>query len=289
MAETVEWISAAGTVTPLNVEYAVRGRWAPPAVVVEESVPGQAGARVREVSHGVREFVLPLRVRTSTEAELRVALRTLVREMDPRAGAGRIRVYTPAGDAREIRCLYSAGLDLDETQGQTSMPTWQRTPAVFRAHDPYWYATSDISEVFTVGAVAPFFPILPIRLSSSEVFVDATVTNGGDLETWPVWTITGPGSSIRLLDLTAGLSTSLTSAALGAVTLGAGEKVEIDTRPGFKTVTRLSDGANLWPYLSTDSALWPLRIGASAVRVEMSGATADSSVTVSHRPRYLTP
>lgn len=291
MPEQVDWISPSGTVTPLNVEYAVRGRFAPPVDITEEAVPGQPGARVRDVHHGVREFVLPLRIGVhATEAELRVALRTLVREMDPTLGEGLIRVSELAtGDVREIRCRYSAGLSLDEVLGETSMPTWARTAAVFRAHDPYWYAPSDVIETYTTGEVAAFFPILPIRLSSSEVFIDATVDNAGDIATWPVWRITGPGSVIRLRDLSTGPVTALTSPTLGSLTLGPGEQIEIDTRPGRKTVTGLADGDNLWPFVSFDSTLWQLRAGSTAVRVEMSGATDASSVRLSYRPRHLTP
>lgn len=283
------WVDPDGTATGLDVEYDVRGLFAPPAQIVAEAVPGQPGERFREARHGTREFALPLYIRDEQPAVLVTKLRALVRAMDPTRGEGTLRLTGEPGDTREIRCRAVAGLDLNQTRGREAMPTHQRAAVVFRALDPYWYATADVSQTFTVGVVAPFFPILPLRLSSSEVFVDATVDNVGDLETWPVWRIVGPGSVIRLRDLSTGALTSLTSTALGSLTLGVGEEVEIDTRPGRKTVTRTSDGENLWPYVSGDSALWPLRVGSTAVRVEMSGATDQSSVWLSRRPRYLTP
>lgn len=285
MPEVVEWISPAGVITPLNVEYAVRGRFAPPSQIFEETVPGQPGARVREVLHTPREFVLPLRIGVyTTEAELRAALRTLVREMDPTFGEGRVRVSnTPAGDARETRCRYTGGLGIDEVLGETSMPTWTRAAVSFRGHDPYWYATSLTVMEFGTGATPSFFPFFPLRLSSSEVFADVTVDNPGDIGTWPVWEIDGPGGSpIAIRHLGTGQVTSLDT------TLLTGQTITIDTRPGAKTVTR-DDGTNLYPNLSLTSSLWPLLSGANAVRVEMGGATDDSRVRLRYQPAYLSP
>jgi phage-related protein len=285
--EPIEWISPGGTATELHVQPGVSGRFAPPVVIQEDEVPGIPGSRFREARHGPREFPLPIFYEAVDEATKRLGLRTLIREMDPVAGTGKLRVYSPVGDQREINCRVVAGLGLDEGT-DSAYPGWQKAVAMFRAFDPYWYDTSDTIETFTSGAAASFFPIFPIRLSSSEVFIDATVNNTGDLETWPVWEITGPGSDIRMLDLNTGAVTDLTSGA-GTVTVGSGEVVTLDTRPGAKTVT-LSDGTNLWPYLSTDSTLWPLAVGPNSVRVEMGGAvTGESSVRLTYRPRYLTP
>lgn len=284
--EPIEWISAGGTTTSLYVQPGGNGRFAPPVVIHEDEVPGIAGSRFREARHGPREFPLPIFLEAATEAAKRLALRTLVREMDPVRGDGKIRVYSPTGDQREISCRVVAGLGLEEDI-QNAYPGWQKAVPMFRAFDPYWYATADTIATFTTGATATFFPIFPLRLSASEVFVDGSVANDGDLETWPVWEITGPGSAIVLRDLGNGALTSLTSG-LGGVALGAGESVEVDTRPGVKTVTK-SDGTNLWPYLSTDSELWPLLAGSTSFRVEMGGATTASSVRLSYRPRYLSP
>lgn len=284
--EPIEWISPGGTTTELYVQPGVTGRFAPPVVIHEDEVPGISGSRFREARHGPREFPLPIFVDCATEAIKRATLRTLIREMDPVEGMGKIRVQSPVGDLREINCRVVAGLGLEESK-DSAYSGWQKAVPMFRAFDPYWYDTSDTVATFTTGVTATFFPIFPIRLSSSEVFVDATVDNVGDLETWPVWEITGPGSTIVLRDLANGYVTTLTSD-LGGVSLGSGEVVTIDTRPGAKTVTK-SDGTNLWPYLSTSSELWPLRRGSTAIRVEMGGATGASQVRLSYRPRYLTP
>ncbi|GGM64057.1 hypothetical protein GCM10012275_38220 [Longimycelium tulufanense] len=283
MAETVIWIDPDGATTTLEVNWSTRARFAPPIAFEEEGVPEQPGSRLRAVRHATREFVLPLWISDSSESALRTTLRDLVKAMDPARGDGTIRVTAPGGDQREIVCRYAGGLELDEILGDTSGPLVQRTPVVFRAFDPYWRATSDTVDTYTTGTTATFFPFFPIRLSSSEVFADPTVNNVGDVEAWPVWTITGPGSNVNLKRFTGGETKTLTL----STTLGAGETAEIDTRPGKKTVTK-GDGTNLFGSLSSSSVLWPLLAGDNPIRVEMTGSTSDSSVKLAFRPRYLT-
>jgi hypothetical protein len=280
VAETVEWVAPDGVTTPLSVEYALHDRFAPPIAFEEDGVPGQPGARFRAARHDVREFVLPLKILRGTEQELRTALRDLVAAMDPTRGEGKIRVTTPLGDQREIRCRYAAGLGLNETLGDDSTPTFQRAPVVFRAHDPYWYASTLMVAEFTAGARPNFFPFFPLRLSAGEVFADVTVDNPGDVATWPLWEINGPGADIALRDLDHGQATEL------ATTLLAGQTITVDTRPGAKTVVR-DDGTNLFPALG-DTALWPLEPGATAVRIEMGGAGDSSVVRLRYLPAYLT-
>lgn len=282
MSETVEWIDPDGTTTTLEVEWAAQGRFAPPSVFDEDGVPGQSGAVLRAVRHKVRDFVLPLWITAATESALRTAKRDLIASMDPIRGDGRIRVSTPVGDQREITCRVAAGLEMVERLGESSGPTLQRAPVLFRAHDPYWYALSDEVDTFELGSsgTASWFPIFPLRLASSEVFADATIINTGDVDVWPVWTITGPGDTIVLRNFTTGALTTL------PVALAAGETATIDTRERFKLVTH-SNGNNLFPLLG-DSSLWPLQRGSNVIRVEMASATSASSVRLARKPRYLT-
>lgn len=274
------WLDPDGGTTTLRVLYRVKGRFAPSTRRQEEAVPGQPGLRLREVVHDAREFVLPIHVHGATDDALRTSLRDLVVAMDPVRGDGKIRVTSPVGDQREITCRAVAGLDMDETLGDTSTPTDQLASIVFRATDPYWYATSDTVVDYTLGSTATFFPIFPVRLTSSDTFADATVDNTGDVEAWPVWVLTGPaGATIAIRNLTTGKAMTM-----GLLALSVGEIATIDTRPGVKTMTR-QDGTNLYPNLN--GSLWPLVRGSNAVRVELSGATAATTVRLSYRPRWL--
>lgn len=278
------WIDPAGVITPLDVDWEASGRFMPDVTHEEDGVPGQPGARHRASRFKPHEFTLKVTLATADEPSLRVAQRALVSAMDPTRGEGTIRVTSTIGDVREIRCYYSAGLGMEEKLGNSG-PDMQQAAILFRAYDPYWRPTSDTSQSFTIGVGATFFPFFPLRLTSSEIAVDTTITNtGDDANVWPTWTIRGPGGVIKLRNFTTGKNLIFTS-----TTLGVGEFVTVDTRPGRKTVTR-QDGTSLFADLDPTSALWPLQTGANAVRLEMTGATPGASaLTVNYRPGYLSP
>ena len=282
-AEITQWIDPSGATTLLDVDWQASGRYMPVVKHEEFGVPGQPGARRQRSRHDVHEFTIRVVLSANSEPTLRQEIRDLVSVFNPLEGEGVLRVTSPIGDVREIQCIYANGLGMDESPGMSGMGT-QKADVTLRAYDPYWRDTSDISSSFAIGVVPTFFPIFPLRLTSSQIAVDDTVVNAGDVETWPVWTITGPGSAVILRNLTTGESLDLTTTALGA-----GDQITIDTRPGVKTVL-LDDGTNLFSTLSAASVLWSLRRGSNAIRLEMSGAVAgQSSLSVAYKQRYLSP
>ncbi len=289
MAETTELIDATGTATVLNVEWDVYGRGAPPVFIEEDEVPGLAGSRVRSVRHKARDFSLPLRLSgDGDDVAVRAQIRDLVARLDPTRGDVRIRITAPGGDQREITCRYQGGLELSERLGETSAPGLQRGTPMFRAHDPYWYDVSDVTDEYELGgATATWFSgkWFPLRLSNSEIFSSPTLDNPGDVEAWPVWRIRGPGSAITLRNLTTGRLLTLD------LTLDDGEEVEIDTRRGRKWV-RLDDGSttgvNVFAALGSSPDLWPLAYGSNSLSVEMGSSSATSRVFVRFTPPYLT-
>lgn len=288
--ETIVWIDPDGAVTTLHttnpyaqtyfVPWNLSGRFVPPVHLEEDEVPEQDGSRLRAVKFDARQPVIPVWVQGSSEAVLRTNLRALVRAMNPKRGNGRLRITTELGDQRELVCRVVSGLEGAERIGDTRGSNAQFLPLTFKAWDPYWYDASDTVASFALGTPSSFFPFFPLRLSSSEVFADTTITNVGDTDTWPVWTVTGPGSALVLRNLTTGKM--LTHSA----TLGVSETLTIDTRPGFKSA-RKNDGTNLFTGLGQTSSLWPLLGGMNAIRIELTGATSSSLVSLAYRPRYL--
>lgn len=162
----------------------------------------------------------------------------------------------------------------------------QRTGSAFvefvAETDPWWQDVGDITADFRTGAPATFFPFFPLRLSSSEVFADAQVVNDGDVEAWPVWVITGPGSGVVLRNLTTGTMLSV------AVNLAAGESLTVDTRPGHKTVTA-NDGSNAFNLVGATSSLWSLLVGTNSIRIELGAATSSSVVSLRYKRRWFEP
>ena len=283
MAETVAWVDADGTVTTLSgaadteVRIGRAGAFMPEFDLVADVVPLQAGARLRTVRTRPREVDLPLLVKGTSSAGLRTTMRSLLHLLNPDRGEGRLRVTAPGGDQRELWCRYAAGLMGNEEFGVNVL--FQRAVLTFWAADPYWYAVSPETETYLLTAASSFFPFFPLVVSASSIFGAMTITNAGDVDAWPIWTITGPGSDIYLRNVTYGEYLHV------AATLNAGDILQIDTRPGYKTVE--INGVNSFSMISAASALWNLRRGANSVKIEISGATAASACVLNYTPRYL--
>ncbi len=285
MPEQISWVDVDGNeylltnIPSIGPLAGRRGVYMPPISFQEEEVPLQPGARLRRVRVSTREIDLPLRIEAVSDSEFRSTLRAWLHRFNPARGDGKLRIVAPDGSERELICRYADGL-MGEERSEIAGPYWQEMVLVFRAVDPYWYARNAVVATFVAGAVAGWFPLFPLRLASSSIFTDTAVDNIGDVEAWPEWQITGPGSNLVLRNLSTGKLLSLT------VALAAGETVNIDTRPGRKTVKR-GNGANLFGSLSATSSLWPLQRGVNSVRIELSGSTVASSVQLSYIPRYL--
>lgn len=284
--QALQWVDATGAVTAIRGGSGVAtaeeltGRFAPSMRFTLATVPLQPGQRFRQVQHGLAEVALPIVFWPASATALRTLLRAWARLLDPVRGDGALRVTAPGGDQRELVCRYSEGLERLVEDDVSDFYGHARCVLHFIAEQPYWQDVSDTVASWSVTTAATFFPIFPLRLSASEVFADVTVTNDGDVIAWPVWTVTGPGSSLILRNLTSGELLSLPT------TLAAGETVTIDTRPGHKTVT-LQDGSNLFGSLSSDSTLWSLAVGVNAVRIEISATTPASLVALNWRRRWL--
>lgn len=281
--ELTWWVAPDGVQTQLDVDWSASGRFMPAISHQELAVPGQPGSFVYQSLHQPHEFTLPMWFYGTSDIDLRNQIRSVMYQMSPDRGTGSVLIQAPDGVRRQIFCRVSDGLGLDESTGSSGVTT-QKAAVLFRAFDPYWYDVSPISDNWGITLVPTFFPIFPLRLTSSEVVVSQVVANLGDVPTWPVWTITGPGSGIQLQNITTGQTISFST-----LTLGSGQSLTIDTRPGVKTVT-MQDGTNMFWDLSATSALWALAVGNNSFNLQMSAAIAgQSTVSVSHWQRYLSP
>jgi hypothetical protein len=286
MADSISWIDANGVEktfqTDMKVLSGMNGRFMPPVSFVEEEVPFQSGSRLRNVEIKTRDIDIPLFLKASSEIELRQKIREVLRMFNPLKGDGRIKTIAPDGSQRELICRYSTGLEGEENKDSKGI-WWMKFIIVFRAFDPFWYDSSTIVQTFKINeSPGSFFPILPLRLTSSTVFADITVDNTGDVETWPEWIITGPCEEIVLRNMSTDEVTNL------EVSLGVGETITIDTKPFHKTVTK-NDGTNLFYTLTDESSLWALQEGSNSIQIEMANATTDSSIQLTYRNRYWGP
>ena len=123
------------------------------------------------------------------------------------------------------------------------------------AHDPGFYADTETTTELPLGWLtgggfaAPV--AAPIYVQDGTVAADRPgwVTNQGSADAWPIIRITGPCSNVSIIHVASGRTLSLPS-----LDLAAGRWVEIDTRPGYRTVT-WDNGGNASAYLTPASRI----------------------------------
>jgi hypothetical protein len=240
---------------------------------------GLDGETVQAVRADANTPTVGLKLFADDDADLRARMRGLVRAMRPKAGPGRLTVTTPGGESRHLDCYCTGGLEGDESLSVTRPGRWWRVALKMYAPDPWWYGDEQVID-FGLAAPSVFFPIFPLVLSPSAIQGNFTIDLAHtDAETYPTWTVTGPGSALHLTNVTTGRSIEL------AFDLGDGQTATIDTRPGRQSV-RAEDGTNLMSGLSSDPALWPLTDATNEISALLTGAGPASRIVGTYRPRY---
>lgn len=281
-AEIVTHYDPDGTVTVLDCDWNATGRGLPPVSArVAESL-GRHGGQLTNTRRLPRNVRLDLWINEAgDESALRSTLRELAYKFDPVRGLSTIRFTDPDGVDREGECFLAAGYNLIERLGSRSGPGLEREAVTFQFPDPHLYDTSFTSSSYTQGASsATWFDsqYLPFTLEDASLYDSGSVANSGDVEAWPVWDLTGPGTSITLANDTTGESLTV------AFTLVDGETMTIDTRPASPGVTR-GNGDNLFSYLT--GSLWSLQKGTNQITISWTGADANSDVTLRYKRGYL--
>lgn len=289
--DTLVWVTPDGAAFPLtgqpdvDVHWAlgVQGRFMPPVSIVEDTVPQQIGTRLRAIQVGPRDVELPLTVFGADEVALRTRIRQLVRQFDPTRGDGYLQSTAADGTMRRLKCRYTEGLAGTESRDDTGR-TWQRFVLVLHAADPLWEDTAPNDTTYTTASIGSFLStsFLPVKLTGDALLGDQTVTNDGDLDAYPVFTVRGPATSFTLENVTTGQRITYEAA------LADGQVLTIDTRPYVRSV-RTADGVNRYASLSLDSVLWHLPPGPSSIRLTLTGSTEASFVTISYRRLWLAP
>lgn len=256
------------------------GIWAPPYTINSIKMPLSDGSQFRNVAVGEGGVDLPLIIKADSHDVLKLLLRDLTFRMNPTRGAGQLKVVTDL-DTRILTC-YPEGIKKVNDKGKIAELTLS-----FTANDPYWYADTAISTVITNSSTTAdnFFSssFFPIKLINSVTFALRTVNNGGDVDVYPVWTITGPGNTILLRNLTTGKTLSLTSLALTT-----SQVLVIDTRTDKKTVKIDGDFGDpeYFSYVAKTSSMWNLIKGNNDLRLQMNNSDLNSKIQMDFTPRY---
>lgn len=291
MAELIEFVPPASSGlatlnlsngTPYIVEIGRQGLHGARFTLNTLRVPMQPEERLREVQVASRLVDLPILIQAANRNAFLTAHRAITKAMNPLLGEGKLRVTSNDGVVRFLECRYVAGLEGMDSAGKAN-EEWMMSTISFRALNPFWQGVL-VEDAYVVGgSTGEFFknPFFPMVLTSSAVIDQPLVNNAGDVRAWPVFTITGPGENIALLNETTGKMILL----YGLI-LDTGETLIIDTRPGYKSLT-MSNGENAWETFTDESELWSLEPGDNQLSIQVNAADGNTEIAMSFTPQYL--
>lgn len=264
----------------------VTGLGAAPQRLVTDDDP-RGGVRVRHVQASARIITWALHIYGADHLEFLSRWRRLARAFAQTSnkGPGLLTITQPDGTSREIEAYYQEGFDNTPTAGRRA----DDVVITLLCEDPYWRDAEPtvIQRVFTSGTsyLSPY-----LTVSSGQVLGSSTLTNPGDVDAWPDWTITGPASLVTATKLATNETWTLdpnTAGLPGGGTVTAGKTVRITTRrPSVRGPNgEIWTGALNWPV----AELWGIDQGDNPVQINVSGAGAGTSVVLSFRARRETP
>lgn len=252
------------------------GLGAPPVQIADEKLPWAAGSVVRQQSVQPAKMTIPVMVHQSTMADLVAAVDTLRDWFDTgneqRRTPGYFRVIREDDTVRQRLCYYAGGL---EGNLQDGGPTHVLYGIELSAPDPWPTDEADQIQIYDITD----FPF-----TGSAYQGAIAVFNDGQLDAYPVWTITGPAQGISLFNTTTGKAWGW-----GGI-VPAGQTLTVDTRPASQRFTypvTLGSGASSYSFITADSELWWLVPGVNGMLISIGAmVTADTRVQLQYRQRF---
>lgn len=299
------WIDPDGGIWPLSNTSESLGWFTLTAIAGAESAPieitsdalSRGGSRVRAIARRSSTIQWPMEIFGRTHDEFVARYRQISRAFKLttlRQRPGWLRVRRPDGSARQIQAFYSEGLGGEAEQNHL----FARPVISLFCPDGKWQALDPVIADRTFAAtpgpgVDPvnfYDPFISVASSNEVTPVpdpgdgpDSTtvIVNPGDVEAWPVWTVTGPLTALRTWNLTLESRFALT------YTLTAGQTITIITEPPS---VRGPGDTNLIKHIdwfnSTGTELWPLADGENVIGLEVDGAGTGTAVRLAFVPRY---
>ena len=282
----VSFTDPAGLVTKLSdwengwvLQPGAKGLDMPAYQFTQDESPGIDGYAVRQVRAQGKDIILPIAFwADDSRAAYLERRRGLIRSLNPKRGQGTLTVTQSDGTSRSIGARYTTGLEGDESLDAAGA-RWCITVLTFACPSPFWLGAPVTTE-WRAAVSGTFFPVLPLAVGNSQVLGAVTVDNDGDDDAYPVWTITGPATSISLTNVTTGQVLVL------ARSITVGDTVVIDTRERQQTAL-LNGVTNLWGNISDSSTLWALEPGTNDLTLTVTGSTSNTRVSMTYQPRYL--
>lgn len=261
----------------------VEGMLEPPIIHYTADSPAVYGAFWRGWTAEKRDVLWPLEVFHDGGSIDWIQLNRRFRRSLHPGKAGRWSIQQPDGQVRSLTMRFSG----NGSQGFDMAPElfgWADYAITFQAVDPFWYG-QPVTQTFQGPEQKLFFgggnpgdaeSAPPFYISRGSSFATASISNDGDVEAWPVWTVQGPCTTA-----TVGVGASTITI---PVTLSAGQSITLDTDPRVQQAFR-ENGTEVTAALTT-VAFAPIPEGeARPLNVTMTG-TGTVSATIT--PRFLT-
>jgi len=231
---------------------------------------------------GPRTFALALTIVHSTTALVLAYWRALARNQSPYKdpeSLGAVLVETPDGLYRQIACWMIEAPDPEFRSPEACSALF-----TFWAPLPFFYDPTEQSEAAGLdnpGGVtfpADFVDPTGLEFATSDVDSHVSITNAGDVETWPTIRINGPGKDPAIENETTGKTMALT--ANGGITLDAGDYIDIAMDAATVSFHDNTDGSdtNIISTMSLSSVFWPLMRGENMLHCTMTNVTTGSIV-----------
>lgn len=290
------------------------GWGASPIEITTDQLP-RGGEAVRAIASKPSTLQWPLEIFGRTHDEFVSRYRRISRAFKlttRRQRPGVIRVQRPDGSVRQAQAFYAQGLEAEAEQNHL----FARPVVSLLVPEGKWRAALPVvvERSFTgSGGTIPEDPEEPeepvtffapyLSVTSSNVVGTpgggdtggdgstgggeddpaslTTITNPGDEEAWPVWTVVGPMTQLRAWNVTLGTRFALT------YPLGVEQTITITTDlatvrgPGDTNLSRHIDWFN-----PAGTELWPLTDGPNVVGLEVDGAGTTTKVRMEFTPRY---
>jgi hypothetical protein len=186
---------------------------------------------------------------------------------------GAVKVYTPDGRTRQIDAW------------PTAFPSVNfNGPVVcflgYRFYAPYPFFYDPVLQSATFALSTPggiTFPItFPITFAATTIDTTETLSNDGEVATWPVITIYGPGDDPIITNNTTGAVMDLTNAS--GIILAAGDYIVVDMEAATILYHDASGPTDTYiPEKRTvASKFWQLVVGDNEINVTMTNVTVGS-------------
>ena len=165
---------------------------------------------------------------------------------------------------------------------------WQEVRVNWQAgDDPFWYAQGTEAPLYgeAIFGAATYGGLSPVMINAAGLQTDTTVTVGGTATTFAYLNITVPATKIaQNLTIQRYVSGVLRDEIKWTGTLTPADTLIIN--PRSNSVTRNSADAYTSSFSRHHPDFFRLRPGSNAIRVLMSGATDQATVTIRYYERY---